>query len=124
MVGFRKRIGDTEEVTPLTETQVWGLIGLLGAAVIASPTLIVLFVRSEIGGLRREMVARFEKTDARFDAMDAKFHRKLDTMDARLGARIDTLETKFDALETKFETRFDHLDRDIQALARGVFPES
>lgn len=117
MVGFPKRIGDTEAVTPLTETQVWGLIGLLGAAVIASPTLIVLFVRSEIDGLRREMVVRFEKTDARFDAMDAKVHGKLDTMDARLGARIDTLETKF-------ETRFDHLDRDIQALAREVFPES
>ena len=51
----------------LTEPQVWGLIGLLGAAILASPTFIVLYLRAEIGGLRREMEARF---DRRFDHLD------------------------------------------------------
>lgn len=67
----------------MTEPQAWSLIGLLGAAILASPTVIVLYLRAEIGGLRREMTVRFEM----------------------------------------FDQRFDHLDRDIQAIARVVFPE-
>ena len=71
----------------MTEAQGWSLIGLLAAAVLASPTIIVLYVRAEVGGLRREMTLRFE------------------------------------ALESKFDSRFDHLDRDIEAIAKVVFPE-
>ena len=80
----------TGGVITVTEPQAWSLIGLLGAAVMASPTVIVLYLRAEIGGLRREMMLRFELVDRRFEAMDQ---------------------------------RFDHLDRDIQAIARVVFPE-
>jgi hypothetical protein len=60
----------TGGVITLTESQVWSLIGLLGAAILASPTVIVLYLRSEIGGLRREMMARFEMVDRRFDHLD------------------------------------------------------
>ena len=61
----------------MTEAQGWSLIGLLGAAILASPTMIVLYLRSEIsglgreiGGLRREMELRFEAMDRRFDHLD------------------------------------------------------
>jgi len=63
----------------LTEPQVWGLIGLLGAAILASPTFIVLYLRAEIGGLRREMEARFE-------AMEARFDRRFDHLDRDVAA--------------------------------------
>ena len=54
----------------LNEAQMWSLIGLLGAAILASPSIIVLYLRSEIGGLRREMELRFEAMDRRFDHLD------------------------------------------------------
>lgn len=63
----------------MTEPQVWGLIGLLGAAILASPTSIVLYLRAEIGGLRREMEARFE-------AMEARFDRRFDHLDRDVAA--------------------------------------
>lgn len=63
----------------MTEPQVWGLIGLLGAAILASPTFIVLCLRAEIGGLRREMEARFE-------AMEARFDRRFDHLDRDVAA--------------------------------------
>lgn len=78
----------------MTEPQVWSLIGLLGAAILASPTFIVLYLRSEIGGLRREMEVRFE-----------------------------AMETRFGRMETRFDQRFDHLDRDVAAIAKVVFPD-
>jgi hypothetical protein len=62
--------GETGRVIALKEPQVWSLIGLLGAAILASPTIIVLYLRSEIGGLRREMELRFEAMDRRFDHLD------------------------------------------------------
>ncbi len=63
----------------MTEPQVWGLIGLLGAAILASPTFIVLYLRAEIGGLRREMEARFE-------AMEGRFDRRFDHLDRDVAA--------------------------------------
>jgi len=57
-------------VIALNGPQMWSLIGLLGAAILASPTIIVLYLRSEIGGLRREMGLRFEAMDRRFDHLD------------------------------------------------------
>jgi hypothetical protein len=80
----------------MTEGQVWALLGVVMASVLASPTLLILYIRAEIGGLRHQM-------DAKFDTMDARF----ETMDARFAA---------------MDQRFDHLDRDLQAIAKIVFP--
>ena len=78
----------------VTEPQVWTMIGLMAAVFFGTMTIIsTMFtrvVRSEIGGLRGEMNARFETIDARFDAVDVRF-------DAVNG-------------------RIDNLDRDVQFL--------
>ncbi len=78
----------------VTEPQVWTMIGLMAAVFFGTMTIIsTMFtrvVRSEIGGLRGEMNARFETIDARFDAVDVRF-------DAVNG-------------------RIDNLDRDVQVL--------
>ena len=78
----------------MTEPQVWTMIGLMAAVFFGTMTIIsTMFtrvVRSEIGGLRGEMNARFETIDARFDAVDVRF-------DAVNG-------------------RIDNLDRDVQFL--------
>ena len=83
----------------MTEPQVWTLIGVFAATIfgvlgVVSSTF-TRVLRAEIGGLRGEMIARFERVDAQFERVDAQF------------ARIDQ--------------RIDHLDRDVQALTRHVF---
>ena len=78
----------------MTEPQVWSLIGLLGAASLASPTIIVLYIRSEISGLGRE-----------------------------IGGLRREMEVRFEAMETRFDQRFNHLDRDVAAIAKVVFPD-
>ncbi|MFS0883832.1 hypothetical protein [Aeromicrobium sp. 179-A 4D2 NHS] len=89
----------------LTEPQVWTLIGVFAATVfgvlgVVSSTF-TRVLRAEIGGLRGEIVAKFERVDAQFERVDAQFER----VDAQF-ARLDT--------------RIDHLDRDVQALTRKV----
>ena len=71
----------------LTEPQIWTMIGVFTALMFGMLTLVsTLFVRvvrsevgglrgellGEIGGLRAEMRARFEAVDARFDAVNLK----------------------------------------------------
>lgn len=90
----------------MTEPQVWTLIGVFAATIfgvlgVVSSTF-TRVLRAEIGGLRGEMIARFERVDAQFERVDAQFER----VDAQF-ARIDQ--------------RIDHLDRDVQALTRHVF---
>lgn len=96
------------EVIEVTEPQVWTLIGVFASAMVAMfATMSGWFVRvlraevgglrSEMGGLRAEMNAKFERVDAQFARVDAQFDR--------------------------VDVKLLHLDRDVQALARRVFPE-
>ena len=61
----------------MTEPQVWTMIGVFTALMFGMlttvSTLFVRVIRSEIGGLRGEMKARFEAVDSRFDGMNVKF---------------------------------------------------
>ena len=97
-------------VINMTEPQTWTMIGafialMFGMLTVVS-TLFVRVLRAEVGGLRTEMVVRFESVDRRFEAMDAKFEAKFDAVDARL----DSVNTRIDAL-----------DRDVQALVKRTF---
>ena len=60
----------------VTEPQVWTMIGLMAGVFFGTMTLIsTMFtrvVRSEIGGLRGEMNARFDAVEIRFNGVDAR----------------------------------------------------
>jgi hypothetical protein len=79
--------------------QIWTMIGAFSALMFSTltvvSTLFIHVVRSEIGGLRNEMNARFEAVNTRFDAVD----------------------TRFDAVNT----RIDGLDGDVQAIVKRTF---
>lgn len=83
----------------LTEAQTWTMIGAFIALMFGMMTImsthITRVMRAEIGGLRAEMISRFETVDARFVAVEARF----------------------DAVST----RIDGLDRDVQALVKRDF---
>lgn len=85
----------------VTEPQVWTMIALMAAVFFGTMTLIsTMFtrvVRSEIGGLRGEMNARFNAVDARFDTVDVRF---------------EAVNARFDAMSD----RIDNLDRDVHTL--------
>ncbi len=95
-LAFEYRTCQTEGVIALTEAQTWATIGVLSAALIGMITVVTSVLkrtitvqvgslrnelvtgfdsvradfRSEIGGLRAEMNARFEVVDMRFESLD------------------------------------------------------
>ena len=92
MLAFSRGRDENRGVIELTEPQIWTMIGVFTALMFGMLTLVsTLFVRvvrsevgglrgellGEIGGLRAEMRARFEAVDARFDAV----HVKIDGLD-------------------------------------------
>lgn len=92
----------------MNEPQVWTLIGVFSAAIFAVLGLVSgLFtqvIRAEIGKVAIEVRA----LDKQFDGLRREVNGRIDG----LNGRIDGLSVKFDSV-----------DRDIQAIARRVFPE-
>jgi hypothetical protein len=58
----------------MTEPQVWVLIGVFATALFGMftivSTLFIRVIRSEIGGLRSEMLGRFDLLEQRVDGLD------------------------------------------------------
>ncbi|MFD4420873.1 hypothetical protein ACFWN7_05140 [Agromyces sp. NPDC058484] len=100
----------------LTEPQIWAVIGVLAASLVGTITLttqlMMRAVSAQIGGLRNEMVARFEHVDRRFEQVDRRFERVEDRLD------------RFEERMGRLEHRVDAIDRDVQAIARKVFPSN
>jgi hypothetical protein len=78
----------------MSEAQGWTLLGIVAAALLAGPTVLVLYLRTALAALTQVMEARFEKVEVRFEAMDEVMRARFDAVDVRLAA----------------------LDRDVQAL--------
>jgi hypothetical protein len=61
-------------VLTMTDPQVWVLIGVLAAALFGMftivSTLFIRVIRSEIAGLRGEMLGRFDRLEQRVDGLD------------------------------------------------------
>jgi hypothetical protein len=128
---------DNEGMAPLTEPQVWTLIGVFAAIMVGALSLMTTLIMRSItvatDGLRSEVVARFEKTDAKFEAMDAKFEAMGARSEARFEAveyRFQAMDARFDAMDAKVDARFEtiaakleHLDRDVTALMRRAWGE-
>lgn len=101
-------MGRSERVIDMTEPQVWTLMGIFGTALLGMMALLSQF-------LWRGISSKFDAVDARFDAVDAKF----DAIDQRFIDMERQMETRFDSVDKQIA----HLDRDVQAVARRVFPE-
>ncbi|WP_240745133.1 MULTISPECIES: hypothetical protein [unclassified Microbacterium] len=60
----------------MNNAQIWTMIGAFSALMFSTltvvSTLFIHVVRSEIGGLRNEMNARFDAVDTRFDAVNTR----------------------------------------------------
>jgi UPF0716 family protein affecting phage T7 exclusion len=61
-------------VIAMNEPQIWAVIGVLSATLIAFATALIGFLNSRIAGIQRELDIRFaaleRQLDARFDVLD------------------------------------------------------
>jgi DNA repair exonuclease SbcCD ATPase subunit len=91
-------------------------------------------LEKNIGGLRGEMLIKFESLEktvnAKFEAVDRRFeavNTRMDTLEKTVNTRIDSLEktvnerfeavnTKVDALEKTVNTRIDALEKRIPVI--------
>jgi len=125
---------DNVGMEPMTELQVWTLIGVFAAVMLGAMSLMTtVIMRSTtvaIEGLRGEMIVRFEKTDiasaARFEAMDAKFEARFEAVEYRfqaMDARFEAMDSKVDARFETIAAKLEHLDRDVTVLWRRAWGE-
>lgn len=67
---------DNEGMTAMNDAQIWTMIGaftaLMFGMITVVSTLFVRILRTEIGGLRGEMIARFDAVNTRFDAVNTR----------------------------------------------------
>ena len=84
----------------MSNAQSWTLLGIISVLLSVIGSLLVQQIR-QVG----------DRIDTRIDGLES-------TIDARLTGFQASVEVRFDAVNQ----RFDHLDRDVQAIARVVFP--
>ena len=87
----------------LNEAQVWTTIGVLGATLVGTITLVVSLImrtmRSEFGSVRSE----------------------LGSMRSEFRAECDSIRTEMRTGFARVHDRLDHLDRDVNALMKHTF---
>ena len=107
---------DTGGVIELTEPQVWTLIATFTSMLFALlATTSGYFVR-EVRSMRAELGAEIR-------GMNGSFEAQLGGLRSEMNARFERVDTQISGLQTEMNSKFTHLDRDVQAIVRHVFPE-
>ncbi|UOE45562.1 hypothetical protein [Agromyces larvae] len=102
----------------LNDAQIWTIIGILAAAFVGTIT-----VTTQL--MMRAFTAQLTGLGRQVESSHAMLDLKIDHLREHLTDRLQRVETRLDGVETrldKVEHRFDSLDRDMQAIARRVFP--
>lgn len=107
-------------VVALNDPQIWTIIGVFAATLIGGVTLLTqVFLRS-MASLRGELTAQIP-------ALNAGLNTRIDALHTEMVVRFEQVDRRFEQVEhrlDRLETRVDGLDKDVQAIARRVFPES
>jgi hypothetical protein len=115
-LAFSPGHGENGGVLEMTEPQVWTLIGVFAAAIFGVMTLIstlfVRVIRSEIGGLRGELLGEIGEVRGEIGGLRAEVRSEIGGLRAEMNARFEAMDR-----------RFDYLDHDVQALTKRVFGE-
>ncbi|WP_217181142.1 hypothetical protein [Streptomyces sp. AC495_CC817] len=134
----------------MTEPQVWTMMSVFAALMFGMlavvSTLFVRILRSEVGGLRNEMVAEFRGVRAEFDGQLGQLRTEFGQLRTEMHGELGQLRTEFGQLRTEMHgelgqlrtemrgelgqlrtemqagfARIDGLDRDVQALVKHTF---
>ncbi len=77
------------------------------------------FLTQQVKSVHKDLLAFQEKTEQRFDQVDARF----DQVDARFekaDGRFDRLETKIDGLDRKIDAKVDGLTKSLPGIVRDA----
>ena len=70
---------------------------------------------AEVVELRREINARLDAVNSRFDAMEERLDARLDAVNSRFDAMEERFDARLDAMGERFDARFDHLQGEMNA---------
>ena len=109
-LAFPKSGRQTEGMIELTEPQTWATIGVLGAALLGTITVVT-------NVLMRTITVKIGSTRNEIGSLRNEIHSEIAGLRAEINARFETVEARFQTMDV----RFDSLDRDVQAVATRVF---
>ena len=95
----------------MSNAQSWTLLGMVGLLLGTIGSLLVHQVRLVGDRIDARIVGVESTSDARFVGLESSINARLVGLESSINARFDAVDS-----------RFDHLDRDVQAIARVVFP--
>ncbi|MBM9462296.1 hypothetical protein JL108_02475 [Aeromicrobium sp. YIM 150415] len=105
----------------MTEAQTWTLIATFITAFFGTLTLfgvmVTRLIRAEIGGVRAEMSGLATGLRAEMSGLATGLRGEVSGL-------ADALRADMGVMETRLNAKFDALDRDVQAIARRVFPDA
>lgn len=96
----------------MTEPQVWAVVGVLAATLVAMMSMVLRLVSVQIGRLGDRIDLKFEVLTVRIDGLETRMDR--------FETRMDNFETRMDRLES----RVDGIDQDVQTIAKRIFGEA
>lgn len=116
----------------MTEPQVWTLIGVFAAGMMGTLTLIstlfVRVIRSEIAGLRGELLGEIGglrgELGGEIGALRSEMKGEIGVLRSEMKGEIGALRGEMNARFQSLEDRFTYLDRDVNLLMRREFPET
>jgi predicted nucleic acid-binding Zn-ribbon protein len=73
------------------------------------------FLNDQVRAVHRDLLAFQERTEERFDQIDARFNR--------IDQRFDRLDGKVDSLDRKIDTKVDGLARSLPGIVRDVLSD-
>jgi hypothetical protein len=115
-------IEDNEEMIEVTEPQVWTIIGVMVATLVAIPTIVTQSFTRSITALGDRMDARFETMDTKFDGLRTEMVLRFERVDDRF-EQVDRRFEQVDKRLERLENRVDDLDSDMQSVVKRVFPQ-
>lgn len=107
----------------MNEPQVWSLIGVFAASMVALVTIVIHLIRAMSDRLGAQIEALRAETSGQIESLRSDTSGQIASLRADTSGQIESLRAETRAQFETVRTRMDHLDRDIQAMARRVFPD-
>ncbi|SNT12303.1 hypothetical protein SAMN06309944_2143 [Micrococcales bacterium KH10] len=112
----------------MTEPQTWTIIGVLTATLLGMMTMITQLVLRTITGqitsLRNEMLSQRGEILTEVGSLRNETTLQITSLRHETNAQITALRTEMELRFQRVDDRLDGLDRDMQAVAKRVFPDN
>ncbi len=105
----------------LTEPQTWTIIGVLAATLVGTITLVTQVMLRTITG---QITSLRNETTGQITSLRTETTGQIASLRNETTTQIGALRTEMELRFQRVDDRFDGLDRDMQAVAKRVFPDT